>query len=224
MPPPVSFIPPPGSSQRPFLPIMMEGALVLTEGRHDRGVGDAQALHAVGPQPVVHHGHRVGAHLAGADRVPGGFRVLLHPTASTTSSTWPAMRRCAASPASTTPPARGTANAASSPGSRRRRAGSMRATPSLRSPASLDISTKASVAPAWSRRPPASASISPRPVPTPPCCGSWRAASRPRDPDRLGAVLRRPRSRQPQTPTPMSSNPGTVKAPNTSPCALEINR
>ena len=37
---------------------MMEGALVLTEGRHDRGVGDAQALHAVGPQPVVRHGHR----------------------------------------------------------------------------------------------------------------------------------------------------------------------
>ena len=36
------------------------------EGGHDRGVGDPQALHPVDPEPVIDHGHRVGAHLAGA--------------------------------------------------------------------------------------------------------------------------------------------------------------
>ena len=71
-------------------------------------------------------------------------------------------------------------------------------------------------APAQDRRPrgrkgrPASASTSLRPVPTPPCSACWPGASRPRDPDRRGAVPRepepiqpsQPRHRQPQIPAP----------------------
>ena len=50
---------------------MITGALVLPEvmvGMTD-GVDHAQAQDAVDPQAVVDHGHRVAAHLAGADRV-----------------------------------------------------------------------------------------------------------------------------------------------------------
>ena len=37
---------------------MMVGASVLRgQGRHDRGVGDAQALDAVHPQARIDHGH-----------------------------------------------------------------------------------------------------------------------------------------------------------------------
>ena len=79
-------------------------------------------------------------------------------------------------------------------------------------------------APAWSRRPRAAASTAPRLVPTPHCSACWRAASPPRDPDRGRDVSRQTETLQPATPTPTISNPGTVKAPNTTPCALKIRR
>jgi len=39
------------------------------QGRHDRGIDHAQALDAMHLQLRIDHGHRIGPHLAGADRV-----------------------------------------------------------------------------------------------------------------------------------------------------------
>ena len=77
---------------------------------------------------------------------------------------------------------------------------------------------------ASSRRPPGSASTLPRPVPTPPCSACWPGASRPRDPDRRGNVPREPRSLQPRTPTPITSDPDAASASNGEPCSIKINR
>ena len=64
-----------------FSPIMIAGRVGVAGGqrRHDGGVGDAKPVDAVHLQFAVHHGHGVGAHLAGADRVIGGLRGLAHP-------------------------------------------------------------------------------------------------------------------------------------------------
>ena len=67
------------------------------------------------------------------------------------------------------------------------------------------------VGPALSRRPPASASTSLRPVRMPPCSACWQCVSPPRAPDRRGAVPREPEPVQPQTQTPPTSNPGAAR-------------
>ena len=84
--------------------------------------------------------------------------------------------------------------------------------------------TRSGAAPAWSRRPRASASTSPRPAPMPPCSACWRGGSPPRDPDRRGAVPQEPEPVEPPTWTSKTSDPGAPKAPYRKPWALEINR
>ena len=79
-------------------------------------------------------------------------------------------------------------------------------------------------APAWSKRPPASASTSLRPVPTPPCSACWPGASRPRDPDRRGAVPREPEPIQPPNPDTANLKSRNRSAPNAIPRPHKINR
>ena len=79
-------------------------------------------------------------------------------------------------------------------------------------------------APASSKRPPASASTSLRPVPTPPCSACWPGASRPRDPDRRGAVPREPEPIQPPNPDTANLKSRHRCAPNAIPRPHKINR
>ena len=78
--------------------------------------------------------------------------------------------------------------------------------------------------PGRSRRPRASASTSPRPVPTPPCSACWRGASPPRDPDRRGDVPRQPETLQPPTLKPKTSDTQHRKGADAAPCTLKIRR
>ena len=60
----------------PFSAIMIDRrvGVAADDGRHDRGVDDAQALDAAHGKALVDHRHRIVAHLAGADRMVLGLR------------------------------------------------------------------------------------------------------------------------------------------------------
>jgi hypothetical protein len=56
--------------------LIMSVGVAADLGRHDGGIDNPQPLHAMNFQPRIDHGHFVGAHPAGADRVIDGVGAL----------------------------------------------------------------------------------------------------------------------------------------------------